>query len=1382
MRKHFLILMLLTLLPFTAWADDIANVKLMKALPTVYSTTATDFAVTDFNKDYVDADDQGEELTAGELTLTLKYLANYDGSTEPVDWTAATSPASVTNAGWYKLTVANGTSHPTSWADDSAGEYIFFVAKQAIDNVTVIYTAPTVYTGENQNPIVAVKTGEEDVPAAAYSMSWKYLNVHVAPTDWSAATIPANVTNAGWYQLTVAATSNYTLTFTDASNVTDFEVAKANNDLGLARAGWAWEATATAHPVTVAPAFGNAADVVVTYREVNTTGAWLDWPVDDKINDIANYDLKATLATPDADNVNAAEETIQFSVTRANIDLENDVDEAPAAVGPTFDGTAKALHTLGTWTNDYGTFQFATSADAPEEAWSEEAITGINAVGYTVYYRIIGDAHHNNVAPTLIANTKINPIELEVAATTLTRPYTGTAVAVKDLFNITDGALIEADNTDAMKNSLVTVAWTGAESQPTAANTAGHPYTLTAGTPMNYKVTVVAENGLLIITKAALTAKVNKINGSTAATGGDYVYGDRSYADPSTSFETIYLNGTTPVSVTPTTLTYEVKTAGDVDYYTRNTTTDAITGVKGDVGTYVVTPTAVFDNYEVTAVQTKSFTVSQAELNKDWISLSASEFDYDGHEHMPTVTVTNGLTQKYGKNTLVEGVDYALTEPDDKTNAGEKPITINAMGNFKNPTVSSVLTPSTKNYTINKIPLTIVVKNKQKDWDGIEIADVTATKTTLDNYATIYNDLNEDYDEVFKKDAGVDYPEFEVVKKQVGTDPVTGDPIMDNTYAGVYVYKAKGYTARNYDVMVSNGTFTIGAPSITIKAKNTSKKYGDADPTSFDYEVYVGDDVDPVAANLRSQYVKTAPTSITRANATQQTVGEYTITCSEDAVLEDNYATATLTYETGIFTIEKAQLRILADAKTKVYDGVEPIQSENNAASDVNLTYTAIGLKYTDAVSSVKLVKAAGTDVEKYDITASDAVVTNASQYDIKYQKAKYEITKRALTKIDILGQSITKQDGNTETDKENAIETLDKTKVNFTADGYTLTDADKQKLQSEFDFVFAGAVNVSVANTTGITNAIKIKFHDGTAKFTNFSLPTTGTPATEIDLNGAAVDNKYELGTLKIFAPVVGDVAFDDSETDEDKTVSKLIETYAGQNLPSVKVILNRNQVLGTTNCNWAAEKWNTMVLPFDVTVRELSAELGYAIVNVVDKANTTASNVAFKLQMSGTIPANTPFVVKTDVAIPNETELSFTNKTIVDASASVDAGCGYEFVGVYETKKLGGGTAIDDSKLSFLRGNGDKWGHIGAGSTNSWNIVPMAAYVDLTPATDAREVTFTMQEADGSTTVIRNITGEAAAKLNAEGWYTINGIKLDNAPVEKGVYIHNGKKVVLK
>ena len=63
------------------------------------------------------------------------------------------------------------------------------------------------------------------------------------------------------------------------------------------------------------------------------------------------------------------------------------------------------------------------------------------------------------------------------------------------------------------------------------------------------------------------------------------------------------------------------------------------------------------------------------------------------------------------------------------------------------------------------------------------------------------------------------------------------------------------------------------------------------------------------------------------------------------------------------------------------------------------------------------------------------------------------------------------------------------------------------------------------------------------------------------------------------------------------------------------------------------------------------------------------------------------------------------------------------------------------------------------------------------------AAHAMFIFEELDGSTTAIKSIEAdEIGGKKSAEGWYTINGVKLQNAPVEKGVYIQNGKKVVIK
>ena len=41
----------------------------------------------------------------------------------------------------------------------------------------------------------------------------------------------------------------------------------------------------------------------------------------------------------------------------------------------------------------------------------------------------------------------------------------------------------------------------------------------------------------------------------------------------------------------------------------------------------------------------------------------------------------------------------------------------------------------------------------------------------------------------------------------------------------------------------------------------------------------------------------------------------------------------------------------------------------------------------------------------------------------------------------------------------------------------------------------------------------------------------------------------------------------------------------------------------------------------------------------------------------------------------------------------------------------------------------------------------------------------------------------GESVARnATAAGWYTLDGRKLNGKPTKKGLYIHNGKKVVIK
>ena len=73
-----------------------------------------------------------------------------------------------------------------------------------------------------------------------------------------------------------------------------------------------------------------------------------------------------------------------------------------------------------------------------------------------------------------------------------------------------------------------------------------------------------------------------------------------------------------------------------------------------------------------------------------------------------------------------------------------------------------------------------------------------------------------------------------------------------------------------------------------------------------------------------------------------------------------------------------------------------------------------------------------------------------------------------------------------------------------------------------------------------------------------------------------------------------------------------------------------------------------------------------------------------------------------------------------------------------------------------------------------------PYYGFVNLGAGSETREVIFTFEEEDGTTTAIKAVDFMNGNKANAEGLYRIDGIKLQSAPTQKGVYIQDGKKVV--
>jgi hypothetical protein len=218
-------------------------------------------------------------------------------------------------------------------------------------------------------------------------------------------------------------------------------------------------------------------------------------------------------------------------------------------------------------------------------------------------------------------------------------------------------------------------------------------------------------------------------------------------------------------------------------------------------------------------------------------------------------------------------------------------------------------------------------------------------------------------------------------------------------------------------------------------------------------------------------------------------------------------------------------------------------------------------------------------------------------------------------------------------------------------------------------------------------------------------------------------------------------------------------------------------------------------MVLPFSVKATELvnsikdaENEPVFTITNRLNEATKTGK-IVFKLEMKE-IPANEPFLIKTaeDVDLQN---FSLTGKTIINATPESPAYDGNKMIGTYKNIEIRCATG---NMLKWLvNKETEKPSAPGTNyDTNTWKIprdyeAPINAfeaylYENKTVEAAARPTIITVEDFDGQTTSIKTLNAETMKAYNAEGWYTVNGIKLQSAPTEKGVYINNGKKVVVK
>ena len=240
----------------------------------------------------------------------------------------------------------------------------------------------------------------------------------------------------------------------------------------------------------------------------------------------------------------------------------------------------------------------------------------------------------------------------------------------------------------------------------------------------------------------------------------------------------------------------------------------------------------------------------------------------------------------------------------------------------------------------------------------------------------------------------------------------------------------------------------------------------------------------------------------------------------------------------------------------------------------------------------------------------------------------------------------------------------------------------------------------------------------------------------------------------------------------------------------------------------------WNTLCLPFGT---ELTGDLDGATLMELDTENyydangntsTSPAEGYHKTGLEGTtlylnfkdaneIVAGTPYIIKWNTAVtPDIVNPIFSGVTIDNSTDAANrmtvAFSGGQFLGTYEWQQF---TTEDKSILFLGVGKNDQNkdasmlfypqpAHEDPNDETSDMIYPsigaFRAYFHLDDKNAARR--FVLNFGDDETTGIVDIQSSTFNVQSNNAWYSVDGRRLTSKPTKKGIYIHGGKKVVIK
>ena len=204
----------------------------------------------------------------------------------------------------------------------------------------------------------------------------------------------------------------------------------------------------------------------------------------------------------------------------------------------------------------------------------------------------------------------------------------------------------------------------------------------------------------------------------------------------------------------------------------------------------------------------------------------------------------------------------------------------------------------------------------------------------------------------------------------------------------------------------------------------------------------------------------------------------------------------------------------------------------------------------------------------------------------------------------------------------------------------------------------------------------------------------------------------------------------------------------------------------------------WNTLCLPFNLTLT------GSVLADAEARTLSTASLSDGVLTLNfgepvGELTAGTPYIIKWDAG-DNITDPVFSGVTLSKDFNDFESSDGYvQFLGRYAAA-----TYTAENTSTLLLGSGNTLYYPQPDLTDTENpqypsIGACRAYFEVSDAAAVRAAVLNFSdEVDG----IVEISTSRNADMSNDAWYTLDGRRLPVQPAAPGIYVNNGKKIVIK